>query len=159
MPRENGYYNKYLTRKYILGYIIVAIVFYGAAVFLLGRGSAIPSGAPLTGPSTKVNLVAQNNSNENGSVSLQPVNNGSQTLVTIELGNEPPTPQPAHIHMGACPSPGDVKYPLNDVVDGKSQTTVNVPYDSLKTMLPLVVNVHLSSADLNTYVSCGDLSF
>lgn len=68
---------------------------------------------------------------------------------------------PAHIHVGTCPTPGDVKYPLTNVVNGKSVTTLpaGVTIKSLMDLGDLAVNVHKSAADIKTYIACGDLDF
>jgi hypothetical protein len=101
-------------------------------------------------------LKAQNGSGENGKVTL--VGTGSKTTVTISLTGENTTgKQPAHIHTGPCSKLGAVKYPLSDVVLGKSVTVVSAPLDTL-TNGTLAVNVHESAADIAKYVSCGDLT-
>lgn len=38
-------------------------------------------------------------------------------------------PEPAHIHAGACPNPAAVKYSLNSIVAGQSNTIINVSWD------------------------------
>lgn len=102
-------------------------------------------------------LAAQNGSGEIGTVTLTSV--GDKTRVDVAIANTPAdVAQPAHIHPGSCakldPKP---KYPLANVVDGVSTTTVDVP---LATLLAggLAVNVHKSTTDIPTYVSCADLS-
>src|SRR5688572_22170577 len=67
--------------------------------------------------SATVKLTAQNDSGENGTATLTQQN--GKTKVVIELTGAPQnTPQPAHIHVGACPNPGAIKYPLTNVVNG-----------------------------------------
>ena len=101
-------------------------------------------------------LKAQNGSGENGKVTL--AGTGSKTTVTISLAGENTTgKQPAHIHIGPCSKLGAVKYPLSDVVLGKSVTVVSAPLAAL-TGGTLAVNVHESAANLAKYVSCGDLT-
>jgi hypothetical protein len=83
---------------------------------------------------------------------------GDSTRVTITMiGKKSTVPQPSHIHLGKCPTPGNVKYPLNNVVDGKSVTTLAVKIDDLFSMLPLAVNVHKSVEEASIYTACGDL--
>ena len=67
------------------------------------------------------------------------------------------TPQPAHIHIGSCPTPGAVKYPLINVVNGMSDTLLDVSLAQLKSELPLAVNVHKSAAEASVYVACGNI--
>jgi hypothetical protein len=88
------------------------------------------------------------------------VNNADGMLVvTLAMtGGAFPEPQPAHIHLGACPSPGAVSYPLTDVVDGMSVTTLSVSWeDLLATGEPQAINIHKSMAEASTYTACGDL--
>src|SRR5699024_9707493 len=55
-----------------------------------------------------------------------------QTTVSIELsGGDDDTPHPAHIHDGTCENLGDVAYPLEDIENGESETTVDVALDEL----------------------------
>jgi Cu/Zn superoxide dismutase len=101
-------------------------------------------------------LAAQNASGETGSVTLTP--DGDKTMVSVTLKGAPADAQPAHIHPGTCakldPAP---KYPLSNVVGGKSMTTVDAPIASL-TGGGFAVNVHKSTTDLKDYVACGDLA-
>ncbi|KKR32712.1 MAG: Cu-zn Superoxide dismutase, partial [Candidatus Falkowbacteria bacterium GW2011_GWF2_39_8] len=101
----------------------------------------------------KIEMKAQNNSNQNGTATI--TQEGNQVRVKIELDQAPNTSQPAHIHTGSCPDPGDIVYSLNDVVNGRSETVVNVSLEDLMKQLPLAVNVHKSANEENVYVSCG----
>src|SRR5918911_1523772 len=105
-----------------------------------------------------VRMHAQNKSGESGSARLTP-EGPDKTRVEIMLKGGPKgTPQPAHIHEGTCakldPKP---KQGLENVVDGKSSTVVPVGIDSL-TSGKMAINVHKSKEEINTYVSCGDIS-
>ncbi len=100
-------------------------------------------------------LSEENGSKESGKVTL--VGAGSKTTVTISLTGESATgSQPAHIHVGPCPTVGAVKYPLSNVVLGKSVTVVAAPLSQLTTGT-LAVNVHQSTANLGKYVACGNI--
>ena len=67
------------------------------------------------------------------------------------------TPQPAHIHTGTCAKLGGVVYPLSNVVDGASTSTVKgVTIDKLLTATH-AINVHESAANLDKYVACGNI--
>ncbi len=104
------------------------------------------------------NLDEQNESGQTGRVVL--IDQDGKTRVTISLDNEPDqASQPAHIHTGQCPNPGAVKYPLNPVVDGRSDTILDVNYSTLTTQTPLAINVHKSATEIQSYVACGNLAF
>jgi len=105
--------------------------------------------------SVNVSMHAQNKSGETGTAKLTP-EGPDKTRVEITLKGAPKgTPQPAHIHEGSCakldPKP---KQGLENVVDGKSTTVVPVSLDSVRGM---AINVHKSTNDIKTYVSCGDI--
>lgn len=102
-------------------------------------------------------LSEQNNSGVSGSAVL--IEENGQVTVTLNITGAPSsTPQPAHIHTGACPDVGDVKYPLTNVVDEQSQTVLNVTLIQLKAEQPLAINVHKSAAQITAYTACGDLT-
>lgn len=112
----------------------------------------------MSGPA-RFKMNDQNDSKQSGSATLEEVD--GSVKVTISLENGVSEEQPAHIHIGACPTPGEVKYPLNSVINGKSETTLpsGVTIASLGDLGPLAVNVHKSMSDLKTYVSCADLDW
>jgi hypothetical protein len=129
-------------------------LFVGATVVALGTpvfADDMTSAKPMT-----YNFAAQNGSGETGTVTLTPGTDGT-TTVTIALTGAPADAQPAHIHPGTCaklnPAP---KYPLNNVVNGASTTVVKAPMDKLVAG-GFAVNVHKSTSDLGTCVSCADL--
>jgi plastocyanin len=66
-------------------------------------------------------------------------------------------PQPAHIHLATCTKIGGVKYPLTNIENGSSVTTLAVSIDDLLKDLPLAVNVHKSATAATVYVACGDI--
>ena len=108
--------------------------------------------------SVKIDLKEQNESSESGTASL--VEKDGKVMVTLNLtGAAKGVVQPAHIHMGACPKVGEVKYPLTSPVDGKSETTLEVSLDQLKEETPLAINVHKSASEAKIYVACADLLF
>jgi hypothetical protein len=102
-----------------------------------------------------VDLAAQNDSGQSGTATFS--EEGDKTKVVIDLSNPPADPQPAHIHTGTCaelnPTP---EYPLANVEDGASETTVDVPLSDLQAE-DYAVNVHKSEAEVETYVACGDI--
>lgn len=110
-----------------------------------------------------LNFSAQNNSGLSGTASLEEEDGKVRVkLVTRIVGGLLGAilpPQPAHIHLGACPSVGAVKYPLNPVVDGKSETVINASMADLKASLPLAINIHKSAAEVSLYIACTDIKF
>ena len=98
-------------------------------------------------------LAPLNGSGETGTATLRA--QGSQTIVTVDLANGSSTKQPAHFHVGTCeryqPRP---LYPINDIVDGKSTTTLDIPIEKLVDGT-LILNVHKSYSDIATQAACG----
>lgn len=114
-------------------------------------GAVVPTVTPKTIVLEQVGVSGQS-----GTAIFQ--GDGDKTKVTLSMiGKKFTTPQPAHIHVGKCPNPGVVKYPLNNVVDGKSETTISVDIKELFADLPLAVNVHESVEKSSVYTACGDL--
>lgn len=165
----------YFTPRNIIMYLLVAILLYGAIYFLFlnKKGSdqtnnaMAPQASPtqtvatsptetMTEPMT-VTLDAQNDSGETGTAVLTEEEEG-KTKVTLTIAGAPKgIAQPAHIHSGACPKPGAIVYPLTNVVNGVSETTLDVDTETLMKQLPLAINVHKSASQAAIYVACGDL--
>jgi hypothetical protein len=128
-----------------------------AAALALGLTAcgADDGAASSEGPVT-VELAEQNGSGQSGTATLTAAGEGT-TDVVIELDGGTAGPQPAHIHVGTCanldPQP---KYPLEGVVDGRSETTVQAPLAELAEG-ELAINVHKSEAEVQIYVACGNL--
>lgn len=144
--------------------VAVAIVIIIGGFLLSTRQTppTTPTPTPIQATSTPaileetIILDEQNKSGVSGSAVLREEN--GKVNVTLSLTGSPKTtPQPAHIHVGACPDVGDVKYPLTNVVDGQSQTVLDVTLDQLNTEQPLAINVHKSTTQATVYVACGDL--
>lgn len=164
----NSYSRNYFTPRNIIIYAVVGVIVYTAIYFLFlsNKGSA-PYQAPTTTTETSqeettaansitVAVGEENDSGESGPADL--VEEDGETTVSISLDGAPAgVSQPAHIHSGACPTPGEVIYPLNNVVDGISETVLDVNIEKLKSELPLAINVHKSSQEASVYVSCGNL--
>lgn len=106
----------------------------------------------------QIKLNEQNASGQGGQAVIAQIGTSTVRVIVNLVGKPPLEVQPAHIHLGNCPTPGAVKYPLANVVKGASQTDIqNMTLKQLLSELPLAINVHKSSADLKTYVSCGDI--
>lgn len=83
--------------------------------------------------------------------------NGKVVVKVSITQNKLAGPQPVHIHSGSCVKPGEVLYPLTNVVDGKSETTLNVTMKDLQAKGALLINVHKSAAEISVYTACGEL--
>lgn len=117
--------------------------------------SSDASASPKVGEEMTITLLEQNNSKQAGVATLQEI--GDKTRVQLRIAGATAGAQPAHIHVGKCPKPGAIKYPLTDVVNGLSETMLDVSLSSLKSMLPLAINVHKSKTEVSFYTACGDL--
>ncbi len=101
-------------------------------------------------------LEEQNASGQKGKAMLSETDGKTKVTIAIEAGAAG-IAQPAHIHVGACPAPGAVKYPLSNIVDGRSETVLDISLATLAKELPLAINAHKSKDDAKTYVSCGNI--
>lgn len=173
-PTENktpsGYGKKPLW-QWILIYVVIGAIIYGVGYYFLAgkKGSnnynttVAPSEVPsvtseaMSPSKMTVTLMDENNSGESGTATIEEKDGKVEVAVALTGFPTDGVPQPAHIHVGECPGVGEVKYPLTDIVNGKSVTAVPVTLDELKNQLPLAINVHQSKADISTYVSCGEL--
>ena len=167
VPPTPQYSNKLFSPKLILVYLVVAALIYALVYYFLVAGKKTKLQTTPQSPQSEsgeqtnpqvltVTLTAQNNSGQPGTAIIAEEN--GKAKVSLFINNAPKgVAQPAHIHAGACPGVGEVKYPLSNVLDGKSETALDVGIDQLKSELPLAVNVHKSASEARVYVSCGPL--
>jgi hypothetical protein len=101
-------------------------------------------------------LSAQNGSGEGGGATLTDMGNGT-TKVVVDIKSNTTDPQPIHIHNGTCDNldPKPV-YPLTTMVNGHSETIVNVSVSDLLSK-PYAINVHKSATQASIYVACGNI--
>ena len=167
MAEKSSYSKNIFTLKNIVIYLVVAVVVYGLVYqFLLKKAYKDSNNYSQTNYNQStpgavmkkmvVTLAAENSSGESGTVTLTEDNGKTKVSLTVS-GYATSVAQPAHIHVGSCPGVGAVKYPLTNVVNGKSETTIDVTIDQLKAIEPLAINVHKSQAEAGSYVSCGAL--
>lgn len=145
----------------------------GGVVYVKNKNKAITVGSPTPTPTPTpvvspkgtmkaktmtVKLDTQNNSKRTGEAVLTEIEGGKVKVILSVSGAPSGIVQPAHIHSGACPIPGAVKYPLTSVTNGASQTVLDVALEQLVAELPLAVNVHKSSTEAGVYVACGDIT-
>ena len=121
--------------------------------------SSAPSLAAASGAammSASITLDTLNGSGVSGTAKIEE-EPGDMVKVTIEVTPNGNLKMPAHIHAGQCGATlGDVKYPLNDVDNGKSETVIKVKFADLETGA-FAVNLHKSADDLKTYTACGNI--
>lgn len=112
--------------------------------------------AQAAGPIT-VTLSPQNDSGESGTAVLTDLGDGRTQVALTVTGQPAGVQQPVHIHKGTCanldPKPA---YPLSPVVDGKSETTVDVSLQTLQSS-QFAINGHKSAQEISVYVFCGDI--
>ncbi len=103
-----------------------------------------------------ITMKALNGSKEDGTATLTQVDAGVK--VVIALKNAKGDDQPTHIHIGTCAKINKApEYGLPDTINGANSTVVKGI--TIATLLAghYALNVHKSSKDLATYVSCGDI--
>src|SRR5262245_15092521 len=113
-------------RKTMVRYLSLALALAG----LLAAVGMSPAEA--AGPIT-VQLTPQNSSGESGTATLTP--EGDKTKVVVAINGSPSgVGQPLHVHKGSCtqldPKPA---YGLTTLANGKSETTIDVPLNTLQT--------------------------
>jgi hypothetical protein len=124
-------------------------------MILLAAGLSVGPALALD-DSVSVRLEAQNNSGQTGSATLIP--EGNKTKVVIEILNAPTgVAQPAHIHPGRCDNLDKApKWPLEAVIDGRSVSLVPASIDTILADRT-AINIHKSAAEVQVYVSCGNI--
>jgi hypothetical protein len=147
--------------------IVASVVVLGGVIFAMTSNdksvpaqNANPNGTQgmgsMMGP-VELTLNAQNNSKQNGKVTL--LDQDGQTKVVIEVAPGPKgVQQPAHIHAGDCSSLGAVKYNLNPVVDGKSETILQPALHFIHGLGQTAINIHKSTSQPDVYAACGNLT-
>lgn len=104
----------------------------------------------------ELELVMLNGSGVTGTVTLTPTSE-DRTHVRIAVDPAGHPDMPAHIHPGTCadlvPQP---MHPLENVVDGASETVVAASLDELLADT-VAINLHRSNAEMEIYTACVDL--
>lgn len=112
---------------------------------------------PLEGTSGELiaRLEELDGSEVQGVATLVPA--GQRTTVVIELEGDDGETRPAHIHEGTCESSrAEPSFPLTDVIEGRSETVIDVSVGELMST-DYIVNMHESPEALTVYVACGML--
>jgi hypothetical protein len=105
---------------------------------------------------TRLTLRTLSDSGVTGTVTLAAAGDG-KTVVNVEVDPAGHPDMPAHIHPGTCddlvPQP---RYPLANVVDGRSTTEVAAPLEELLAG-DVALNLHASNEEMQTYTACTEL--
>ncbi|HTV93349.1 MAG TPA: hypothetical protein VMG98_11595 [Verrucomicrobiae bacterium] len=135
------------ARTFTLG-----LAFAGTLTLSVAGTSTAAVGSSLT-----IKMNAQNNSGENGTATLTDTPEGLKVVVRL-TGAPRDVPQPTHIHIGTC-AHIDVapRWPLSNTVNGQATSIVKGVRLSTLTAATYALNVHKSTNDLGTYVSCGNI--
>ena len=128
----------------------------GRIVCLAALVAALAACGGSSNASRTVTLKTLNDSGVTGTAVLTDLGDGTTRVeVTVDPAGHPD--MPAHIHPGTCtdlvPQP---LYPLQNVVDGTSETVVSEPIDDLFDH-DLALNIHASNTDFGTYTACAEL--
>jgi hypothetical protein len=128
----------------------------GRIVCLAALVAALAACGGTGNASRMITLKTLNDSGVTGTAVLTDLGDGTTRVeVTVDPAGHPD--MPAHIHPGTCsdlvPQP---LYPLQNVVDGTSETVVAEPIDDLFDH-DLALNIHTSNTDFATYTACAEL--
>ena len=109
----------------------------------------------MSNDTVKAELMSLNNSGVTGEATLTAM--GDKTKVSVVLkGAAMDVAHPIHIHEGSCDKLGAPKYPLNDVMNGKSETTIDAKLSDL-TSGNFAINAHKSKKMITDYIACGSI--
>ena len=142
----------------------VGVALAVAAVAVAGCGGGDSEGGAASGPVT-FELAAENGSGQTGTATLTANDDGTFSVVLeVEKSGEHMF-HPAHIHTGTCGEYREledvdaqlatVSDELQDVADGRSESTVSVPLAERLTGT-YSINVH-EPIDPYPVVACGDI--
>lgn len=137
------------------GYIIGAIVVVVIVLFILLSGGSNKSEVAVK--SFTATLAAQNESGISGTATVTDMDGKAKVVVNL-TGAPAEGEHPAHLHMGSCSTLGEPKFALTPIVNGTSETVLEVSVDEIEAGLPLALNVHKSATEEGVYVACGDLT-
>lgn len=156
-----------MNRNLLIGLVAIALLVIVYALFmrqpqvvddLVDVGDEIQDDLSdvLSPDQLTVVLSEESDSGESGVVTITEID-GQLVVSLATVGYAEGVEQPAHIHEGVCPDVGAVVYPLTNVVDGMSETTIDATLEDLESQLPLAINVHKSVPEASVYTSCGNI--
>jgi len=147
--------------KFLIFAVVVVLVGVGWYLWSTGVFNQTPNGGQENEmeenkEEVMMVLAEQNSSGQSGTATITETNGGVRVVVQV-TGALAEVAQPAHIHVNACANIGGVQYPLTSLVNGYSETMLDVSMADLRAGLPLSLNVHKSVEEVSVYVACGDL--
>lgn len=137
-------------KGYIIGAIVLVVI---VAFILLSGGNEKPE---VVVKSFSATIAALNESGLSGTATVTDVEGKAKVVVSL-TGTQASAAEPAHLHMGTCANLGEPKFPLTPVVNGASETVLEVSVDEISANLPLALNIHKSETEMDANVACGDL--
>lgn len=152
-----------ITRLLVAGIVIFVVGILG--YFLLsGQSQArkntleiiVPSPLETEGLIRIAPANPLNDSDQKGKVYWRDDNGKVTVTVSISPGKSN-DPQPAFLQSGDCNTPGETKYNLNSVIDGNSQTVLEVSLSEFESQLPLTMTIHTSQTD-DALASCAQIT-
>jgi hypothetical protein len=101
-------------------------------------------------------LVEEGGSGQSGTATFHRLE-GENTRIVIDVDGGGDGPFPAYVHENACNRPDPtLTDPLKPVVNGRSETVIEVAFQHLRTS-PHSVIVHKSRDALDDYLACGSI--
>lgn len=108
----------------------------------------------------KVAVATLNSKNDSGQAGTATIvtTQDAKSIVTITLfGVTAGIAQPAQIRKGTCDKLGDVVHPLNNLLNGDSETIIDASVSSLAQEMPVVVSIYKSERQMSSSASCGSI--
>jgi hypothetical protein len=113
--------------------------------------------SPVAGEDTiTLDLQETDDSGVSGNVRIASANGETDVEVLITAGLQDGAVHPVHIHDGTCDDLGGVAYPLDDIVGGVSESTVDAELSELLEG-EYAINVHLSADEMQVNIACADV--
>lgn len=158
-------------KRNILLLLVLAIFFLGLLVVFIKinreekpiqqNTSTIKQDIPTTQPVhelTRFSLVAQNNSGEEGWVAFKEIDGKAIVKADVLTYPYPADGQPATIYAGSCNNLGAVKYQLEKLFEGASETVLPISKAELASQLPFAINIYKSASENTEPIACVDVT-
>ncbi len=153
-------------KKIAILFLILAVIVGGFLIVrVLIGGSKIepeeelrpPEREPGPADTSETILIDLFKSNESGQSGIATVDEfAGQTQIVLQMVSwDEDIVQPAQIRSGNCGNIREVRYQLNNIVNGRSETVVNISARDVTGERPFVVVVYESLENPDSIVSCG----